>query len=103
MANVNVALFHYSVTVHTLRREVLYALRGMSMAVQRTINNKIPWRDVTDSSWMARNHHATFYFSSAEYRDQFLALARELILETSWSYVGDNDEIPAPSREAGDV
>jgi len=55
MTKVDVAQFHYSVTVLVRRREVLYAIRGLSMAAQRSINNKIPWRGVTDASWIARH------------------------------------------------
>lgn len=36
MAKVNPAEYHFSVTLHTQRREVLYALRGLSLAAQRT-------------------------------------------------------------------
>jgi len=38
----------------TKRREVLYALRALSMAARREVNNKIPWSGVTDASWKAR-------------------------------------------------
>jgi hypothetical protein len=98
MPEVDVNLFHYSATILTDRREVLYAIRGISMAVQRTVNNKIPWRHISDESWKDRHHHATFYFTSQDFRDEFLALVRGVISADSWKYVGISDDQPAPTK-----
>jgi hypothetical protein len=88
--------YRISATVHTTRREVLYALRALSMAAQRTGNNKLPWSGVTDHSWRNHNHHATFRFTTADYRRQFREWAEELLLADSWQYVGDSDNDPPP-------
>ena len=94
MSKIDHAEFHFSITVHTDRREVLYALRALSMAAQRTVNNKIPWSGVTDSSWNRRRGLATFHFTSQEFRQQFRDWASELLKADSWSYVGDSDDHP---------
>lgn len=88
------AEYHYSITVQAPRREVLYALRALSMAAQRTGNNKIPWSGVTDKSWAQRHEQATFRFTSPKYRQQFAAWAAELLREGTWSIVGENDDDP---------
>jgi len=92
MPTVDRSEFRFGVTVLTKRREVLYALRALSMAAQRTGNNKLPWSGVTDDSWRARRGLATFRFDRQEYRDQFVGWARELLRAQDWSYVGDSDE-----------
>jgi hypothetical protein len=99
MVEIDRARFHFSATVHTTRREVLYALRALSMASQRTISNKIPWSGVTDKSWVRRHNQATFFFSSDEYRIQFVEWAKELLPNETWSYVGPSDEISAPDDD----
>lgn len=101
MASVNSAAFHYSVTVLTKRREVLYALRAFSMAAQREVNNKIPWSGVTDASWKARGGLATFHFTTVGFRKQFADWAKELLPGTAWSYVGESDDHAPGASESG--
>lgn len=96
MSAVDPSDYHCSATVYTKRREVLYVLRVLSMAAQRTGNNKMPWSGVTDESWRARNHIATFRFSTLGYRQQFREWAEELLASGTWQYVGDSDDDPLP-------
>ena len=102
MAKVDSTAFHYSVTVMTKRREVLYGLRALSMAAQREVNNKIPWSGVTDASWKARGGLATFHFTSKDFRAQFAEWAEELLPGTTWSYVGDSDDHAPEASKPGD-
>lgn len=96
MSTVDPFDYRFSATVFTGRREVLYTLRALSMAAQRTGNNKMPWSGVTDESWRNRNHLATFRFSTQDYRQRFREWAEELLLAGSWQYVGDSDDDPIP-------
>ncbi len=102
MAKVDATAFHYSITVLTKRREVLYALRALSMAAQRQVNNKIPWSGVTDASWKARAGLATFHFTSNAFRKQFTEWAKELLPSVTWSYVGDSDDHSPDASESRD-
>ena len=92
MARVDSAEFRFTATVHTTRREVLYALRALSMAAQRTVSNKKPWSGVTDDLWAERHHHATFRFTSREYLNQFHDWATEILKPGTWDWVGEGED-----------
>lgn len=88
--------YRFSVTVSTDRREVLYCLRGLSMAAQITGNNKLPWSGQRDAVWKRRGGRVTFRFTLAKYREQFLHWAASLFPEGSWCYVQQSDHDPLP-------
>ena len=86
--------YRFSVTVSTERREVLYCLRGLSMAAQITGNNKLPWSGQTDAVWKGQCGRVTFRFTLAKYREQFLHWAESLFPENSWLEVMQDDDNP---------
>jgi hypothetical protein len=79
MSKVDRSKYHFNASLYIERREVLYAIRGLSMAVQREVNNKIPWAGATDDAWHKARRVAKFYFTTPEFRAQFLGWVKELI------------------------
>jgi len=71
---------------------LLGCLRALSQHAQATGNARIPWGGTKRADWAARNHQATFHFSSIGYRDDFLAQARRLLPESLWSVKAQSDE-----------
>ena len=91
------ALFHYSVTIFTRRREVLAALRGLSFAAQRKISPYKTWGGTDEGSWRKKHFHARFYFTDPEFRSNFLGWATDLLKPGTWQQIGepnDDDSMP---------
>lgn len=87
--------FHFSITIHTDDLAVLHCLRGLSMHAQSEGNKRIPWGGTKEADWLRRHRHATFFFSSPEYRSNFEHEAKRLLPEKSWDRVGTRDDHPA--------
>ena|SRR5258706_11144310 len=98
MAAVDRSQFHYSVTLSTKRREVMYAMRAISMAAQREVNNRIPWSHVTDQSWRAADGCVTFYFTSISIRTKFVEWIKAILNEDTWRFESEDDGKTAPDK-----
>ncbi len=83
--------YHFSITVKTDIKSVLYCLRALSMYAQKTGLKMIPWGGQTDKKWEKSNHQVTFYFTSEEYRNSFVVEARKLLPE-SWEIIEKRDD-----------
>ena len=91
--------FHYSVTIHTDDLALLGCLRALSQHAQESGNARIPWGGTKREDWQRANHHATFHFTSATYREGFLKHARRLLSDGLWSVTAQRDDEPAkPQR-----
>lgn len=93
------AQYHYSVTVFIERREVLYAVRGLSVAAQREVNNRIPWAAATDEVWKTSRRVVKFHFTSQDTRAQFMAWMTELVKSGTWDVIGQSENDPAPDPD----
>jgi hypothetical protein len=92
--------FHFSVTIHTDDLALLGCLRSLSQHAQATGNARIPWGGTKREDWEADGHHATFHFTSADYREDFLGHARRLLPQQSWRVTAQRDDDPATSQAA---
>ena len=92
--------YHYSVTVHTDDLALLGCLRALSQHCQATGNPRIPWGGTKREDWESHSHQATFHFSSAEYRAEFLRETRRLLPPALWTKMKESDNDPAtPQRD----
>ena len=92
--------YHYSVTIHTDDLALLGCLRALSMHAQSSGNARIPWGGTKRQDWQLRNHHVTFHFSSATYRDDFLGHSRRLLPQNLWRVTAQRDDDPAKPQAA---
>ncbi|HZR35319.1 MAG TPA: hypothetical protein VFA75_08070 [Nevskia sp.] len=89
------ANYRFSVTIHSDDLAVIGCLRAISKAAQKTGNNNIPWGGTKDRDWKQDGHKVTFHFSSENYRDGFIALAKEILRDSLWGEVSRSDDDPA--------
>ena len=87
--------FHFSATIHTDDLAVLGCLRSLSQHAQASGNARIPWGGTKRDDWERASHHATFHFSSAEYREEFVRQAQRLLPKNIWQVVSTQDDDPA--------
>jgi hypothetical protein len=92
--------YHYSVTVQTDDLALLGCLRAISQHAQATGNARIPWGGTKCEDWEQANHHATFHFSSAHYREEFLRHARRLLPSDLWHATAQKNDDPARPQTA---
>jgi hypothetical protein len=92
--------FHFSITIHTDDLAVLGCLRSLSQHAQATGNARIPWGGTKRGDWQRANHHATFHFSSNDYREEFLRQAQRLLPGELWRVVRPSDDDPAVPRNS---
>ena len=74
---------------------VLGCLRALSQHCQSTGNARIPWGGTKREDWENQGHEATFHFSCAQYRDDFLQEARRLLSPAFWRQTKTSDNDPA--------
>jgi hypothetical protein len=87
--------FHYSVTIQTDDLALLGCLRALTQHLQVTGNARIPWGGTKREDWERDGHHATFHFSSSDYREEFLRHARRLLPANLWRVTREKDDDPA--------
>ena len=87
--------FHYSVIIRTDDLAVLHCLRSLSQYAQKAGNKRIPWGGTKEKDWKARNHNATFHFTSPLYRRDFLLQIERLLPRNLWEKGKEDDEDPA--------
>ena len=87
--------YKFSVTVHTDDLAVVGCLRALSQHAQATGNPRIPWGGTKREDWEEDRHHATFHFSAARYRENFLTESRRLLPVELWRVTAQNDDDPA--------
>src|SRR5438105_4876851 len=85
------AAYKFSVTIHTDDLALVGCLRALSQFCQKVGNNRIPWGGTKDDDWRAAGHKITFRFTSADYREAFLAQAARLLPAGLWDAVGKRD------------
>src|SRR6056297_3389337 len=88
-------LHHYSVTIQSDDLAVVGCLRSLAQFSQKTGNNRIPWGGTKDADWRRDGKTVTFRFTSAAYREGFLAEAARLLPSGLWSVVSSTDDDPA--------
>ena len=54
-----------------------------------------PWGGTKREDWQRANHHATFHFSSGEYREEFVRQAQRLLPRNLWQVISTRDDDPA--------
>lgn len=89
----------FSVTIYTTDLAVVNCLRSLAKYSQKTGNNQIPWGGTKDADWKASGKQVTFFFSSAEFREGFLAEIARLLPKNCVELVGSSDELTATPQK----
>jgi len=92
--------YHYSVTVHTDALALRGCLRALIQHAQSSGNSRIPWGGTKREDWPRLNHHATFHFSNAFYRKEFLRHSQPLLPQDLWRVTAQRDDDPAKPQTA---
>jgi len=87
----------FSITVSTDDEVVLHCLRAIAQYAEKDVPPQIAWGGTTASAWRASDNEATFRFSSARFRDDFLADANR-VLAGRFRSVRTRDDDPAQPR-----
>ena len=99
--------YHYSIRIATHDLDVLHALRGLSQFAQGEGSRATPWGNTKEKHWGAANRTATFRFTRASYREEFLKACERALRPDVWSEVqgmrSDNDPAQPTDRERGRV
>ena len=91
--------FKFSVTMRAADLAVVSGLRALSEHCQQTGNKRIPWRGTGEDDWRRSGGRVTFRFTTQQYRADFIAEAKRMLLGTTWSVVDQSDNDPAiPQR-----
>jgi hypothetical protein len=65
--------------------------------LRRKVNPFVTWSGTDEDSWNKHNKHARFYFTTPEFRTDFLTWATDLLKPGSWQQIGEpNDDEPMP-------
>jgi hypothetical protein len=87
--------FKFSVTIHTDDLALLGCLRALCQHCQETGNVRIGWGGTKQEDWASGGHKATFRFTAAFKREQFLSEAERLLPKHLWQKVAHSDNNPA--------
>jgi hypothetical protein len=91
--------YKFSVTIHTDDLAIAGCLRALAKFSQKQGNKNIPWGSTSDKVWKRDGHRVTFKFSTAQYREGFLAEAKRLLPRALWHEIATSDNEPAsPQR-----
>jgi hypothetical protein len=86
--------FHFSVTCQTADVAVLHCLRALCQWAEKHSKPQIGWGGTTGSSWKRSAGKLTLRFTKAEYRQNFIDKANEL-LSNRWKVISIDDNDPA--------
>ena len=90
--------YHYSATCETSDPAVLHCLRALCQYSEKGEYPQIGWGGTKRNLWEANGGKFVVRFTSAGYREQFLAEA-ERLLSGHWQLIGIDDDDPAkPQR-----
>lgn len=90
--------FHFSVTVQTDDRAVLFCLRALCQFTEKHAKPQIGWGGTETKDWIAAGNQVTFRFTTSACRDLFVKESDRL-LKRQWRIVTISDTDPArPQR-----
>jgi hypothetical protein len=90
--------FKFSVTIQAADFTVVSGLHALSEHCQQTGNKQIPWRGTGEDDWRRSGGRVTFRFTTQQYRADFIAEAKRLLLDSTWSVVDQSDDDPATPK-----
>lgn len=86
--------FHFSITIETHDRSVLYCLRGLCECAEQRSAPEIALAEAGLRAWTAHEGRVTFRFSDPRFRSAFLGDATRL-LAGKWMRIGLRDDDPS--------
>jgi len=89
--------FHFSVTIQSEELFMVSAMRKLAWECQPQINRQIAASGTGNDPWKRNQGRATFYFTSAANRTEFLS-ELSLILPTGWKKISHDEKRMAPRQ-----
>jgi hypothetical protein len=89
--------FHFSATLRSDDIDVIAALRGLAWSCQVTGNKQVSSSGTGEWAWRLGENKATYFFTSQEYRDQFVEKALRLF-PSSCVLAAKREDIAAPRQ-----
>jgi hypothetical protein len=89
--------FKYSITIQCESLALLAALRGLAWRAEKTQKKQVATKGTKEAVWSSNGHKATFYFTTPNSRDEFVAIAHEALVPKWFEVDGsrkDNTEPP---------
>jgi hypothetical protein len=90
--------FHFSVTVQSEELFMVSAMRRLAWQSQPQINRQIAAAGAGNDQWKHNQGKATFYFTSAANRREFL-IEISLLFPTGWEKISHDEKRAAPRQD----